>query len=135
MMPAGSRRAGARDDDRLDRLAPFLVGDADHGDVGDIGMTGDRVLDLGGIDVLAAGHDHVLHAVVDVDIAVVIAVRGVAGAHPAVVNRGGGRLRLVPITLHDDRRFDDDFPDRAGRNLGAVRVDDLDRDAGPRDSA
>src|SRR5580692_4033970 len=83
--------AGLHHHDGLDRLAPFVVGHADHGDFGDIGVIADRAFDLGGIDVLAARDDHVLDAVVDIEIAVAVHVAGVAGAQPAVaVERPGG---------------------------------------------
>jgi hypothetical protein len=62
--------AGLHHHDRLHRFAPFVVGDADHGGFGDIRVIADRALDFGGIDVLAAGDDHVLDAVVDVEVAV-----------------------------------------------------------------
>ena len=51
----------------------------------DVGVLGEHVLDLGRIDVLAARHDHVLHAVVQEQEAVGVAVAGVAGPEPAVV--------------------------------------------------
>ena len=40
-----------------------IVGYADHSDLRDVRMARDRVFDLDRVDVLAAGHDHVLHAV------------------------------------------------------------------------
>src|SRR5579883_2097724 len=42
------------------RLAPLLAWDADHGGVDDVGMLQQQHLDVGGIDVEAAGYDHVL---------------------------------------------------------------------------
>src|SRR5579883_3039033 len=64
------------DDDRLDRLAPLIVGHADHGDIGDGGMGEERAFDLRGIDVLAARDDHVLHAIVNEKIAVLVHIAG-----------------------------------------------------------
>src|SRR5207302_6914372 len=60
-------RLGARaeHDQRLDGLAPLLVGDADHGGLGDGGVLVEAVLDLDRRDVLAAGDDHVLLPVGD----------------------------------------------------------------------
>ena len=43
--------------DRLHGLAPLFVGDADAGDVGNGGMLEQHGVDLGGIDVHAAGDD------------------------------------------------------------------------------
>ena len=60
--------AGRLDDERGHQLAPLLVGDADHGDLGDVGVLEDRVLDLDRRHVLAAGDDDVLLAVGDRDV-------------------------------------------------------------------
>jgi hypothetical protein len=75
-------RALAQDDDRLDRLAPALVGHGDHRAIGDRGMSEQRVLNLGRIDVLGAGDDHVLDPVDDVDIAVGVHPASISGVHP-----------------------------------------------------
>ena len=98
-------------------------------------MTEKRVLDLGRIDVLAARHDHVLHPVIDEDVTVLVHIGGVAGAHPAVGDRGGGRVGLVPVALHHDRGADQDFPDRASRRLLTVGRDDLELDPRPGSAA
>src|ERR1700691_3588713 len=50
-------------------------------------MAEQRVLDLGRIDALAARPDHVLHPVMDEDIAVLVPVRSVTGAHPSLAHR------------------------------------------------
>src|ERR1700712_3344721 len=42
-------------DEGGDDFAPLLVGDADHGHLGNLGMAEDRILDLDRADVLAAG--------------------------------------------------------------------------------
>src|SRR5258707_716079 len=66
----GRLPAGLHHHDRLDGFAPFVVGHADHGDFGHVRMVADRAFAFGGIDILAAGDDHVLDAVVDIEIAV-----------------------------------------------------------------
>src|SRR6185369_8775356 len=97
----GRLLAGLHHHDRLDRFTPFVVGDADHGGFGHVRVIADRAFDLGRIDVLAAGDDHVLDAVVDVEVAVLVQVAGVAGAQPAVAaERPGGRFRQVPVAGH-----------------------------------
>src|SRR5947209_4340349 len=58
------RPARLRHDDGFDLFAPALRRHADHGDFGDVGMTVDRVLDFGGINIFAAGNDHVFHTTV-----------------------------------------------------------------------
>src|SRR3546814_2909573 len=56
--------------DRLHRLTPFFVRNADHRDLLHRRVAEDRAFDLGRIDILAAGDDHVLYPVVDEEIAV-----------------------------------------------------------------
>ena len=62
----GQRRGRVQRGDRDRGLAPAFVRDADHGQLGHGRVHGERVLDLGAVDVLAAGDDHVLLAVDDV---------------------------------------------------------------------
>ncbi len=76
----------------LDRLAPPVVGHADDSGVGHPGMGEQGVLDLGGVDVLAAGHDHVLDPVVQEEVAVLAQPAGVTGPEPAVVVEHVARL-------------------------------------------
>src|ERR1051326_363143 len=91
-------RARAEDDEGLDRLAPFLVGQADDRGFRDRGMLEQSVLDLDRRDVLAAGDDHVLLAVADRDVRVVL-VSAVAGVEPALPDRLRRFLGLVPVAL------------------------------------
>src|SRR5437870_10644078 len=90
--------AGAEHDERLHRLTPLLVGDADHGDLGDGRVLVEAVLDLDRRDVLAAGDDHVLLAVGDDDVGAV-EVPAVAGVEPAVDDRLRRVLGLLPVAL------------------------------------
>src|ERR1700678_1373073 len=98
-------------------------------------MAEQRVLDLGRIDALAARPDHVLHPVMDEDIAVLVPVRSVTGAHPSLANRSRGRPRIVPVSLHDDGGSDQDLPDCAPRGFRPILPHDLELETGPRDSA
>ena len=75
--------AGGQHHERLRPLAPALVRDGDHGDVGDRGMGQQRVLHLDGGDVLAAGDDDVLGPVHQLDVAVGVAHPEIAGVEPA----------------------------------------------------
>ncbi len=61
-------------------FAPAFVGQAHHRDLRDGGMLGEYRFDLDGVDVLPTGDDHVLHAVGDEQVAVLVDVPGVAGA-------------------------------------------------------
>ena len=63
-------------------------------------MGGQDVLHLGAVDVLAAGDDHVLLAVDDPDVALVVLTNQVTGVEPAAGERLGGGLRVVPVARH-----------------------------------
>ena len=55
--------AGAGFDDGVDGLAEFVVRDADHSGIGDVGVFGEGGLDLGRVDVGPAADDEVDAAV------------------------------------------------------------------------
>ncbi len=107
--------AGAQLDKGLRRLAAVIVGNADHDHFLHRGMVIDRLLDHLRIDVEAAGDDHVLLAVDQIEIAVTVHVADIAGQE-AVADKGlRGFLRPVPVALGDVRPLDADFADFAGR--------------------
>ena len=118
--------SGFSDDDGLDRLAPSIVGHADDGDIRDGGMVEQRVLDLGGVHVLAARDDHVLHPVGEEEIAVLIEKARVTRPEPSVgVERPGRLLRLAPVALEVLHRARPDLSHRPSRTvLSAPRLDD-----------
>ena len=120
-MTAGARR---RDDDGVHPLAPLLVGHADHRGRGDGRVLGEHVLHLDRVHVLAAGDDHVLDPVGDVDEAVVVHVAAVAGVHPAAAQRLGGLLGPVPVAEHHVAAAAHDLADRAAGDLDVVGADD-----------
>jgi len=94
----GDLVAVAQHDHRTAYLAPGGVGDADQGAFGDgrVGVQG--LLHLGGVDVLAAGDDHVLEPAGDVQVPVVVDLSQVTGAEPATLGeRRPGRVRLPPV--------------------------------------
>ena len=74
-------------DERVRRLAPLLVRQADDRRFLHRGMAQQHALDLDRRDVLAAADDHVLEAVADLDVAVRMDDRGVAGVEPAAAQR------------------------------------------------
>ena len=94
------RRARRDHDERHHGLAPLLVRDADHRDLGHGGMREDAVFDLDRRHVLAARDDHVLLAVRDREVVLVVDRAAVAGVEPAVVNGLGRLLGLVPVAGH-----------------------------------
>src|SRR6266511_5137319 len=89
--------AGRRHQHRPDLLAHHLVRHADHGCLEYARRAGKRVLHLDAVHVRAAPVDHVLYPVDDVDESVRVETGEGAGVQPAVDERLGSRLRLVPV--------------------------------------
>src|ERR1700691_3105341 len=122
-------------DDGPHGLAPPLIRDADHGDLGEIRVGGEDILDLCRIDVLASGDDQVLSPVDEVDPTLVVQVPEVAGAQPAVLGeRGGCLLRPVPVACEVLFRAGPDLTNLALRDIDSVPPEDLDLDPGVRPS-
>ena len=90
----------------------------------------EELLDLARVDVLPAADDHVLDPAGDVDVAVGVHHRQVAGVHPAGrVDRLGGLLRLVPVAEHHRVAAGAQLAGlAAGQRPPGLRVDDLDLD-------
>ena len=117
--------------DRTGYLAPLLVLDRDHRDVADARIFANERFDVRRIHVEPAGDDHVLLAVDDVEVAVVVEPAHVAraqerppvGMDPGCVAR---RLGLVVIAKHHRARAPDDLADLTARQDLAFVVDDLD---------
>ena len=91
--------AGGGLDDRLDLLAHLGLGDAEDGDVGHGGVQHQDVLDLLGVDVDAARHDHEQLAVGQIEVALVVEVADVPQRGPALVVEGLARLLGVVVVL------------------------------------
>ena len=89
--------ASRRLDDRLDLLAPVVVGDAEDRGVGDRGVREQHALDLGRIDVDAAGDDHVGLAVAEEQVAVVVEVADVADGEEAGPAVGLGLVLVLEV--------------------------------------
>ena len=91
VLDAARRRSRSRpsrsDDEGHGHLAPPLVGPADHRHLEHRVVLVEHPLDLGAGDVLAAGDDHVLEAVDDEEVAVLVAHADVAGVEPAAGER------------------------------------------------
>src|SRR5690606_36075617 len=78
-------------------LAPFRVRPSDHRRERNPRHLADDLLDLGGVDPLAAGLDQVLGAPGDHEVAVGLDAREVAGIEPAVVVDGWTGLAEVAL--------------------------------------
>src|SRR3954454_14535718 len=112
-----------------DLLAHLLVGHRDHGGLGHGGVLVEDLLDLARIDVVAAADDHVLLAVDDEEVAVLVDAGHVARVEPAVVQDLLRGVVAVPVALHQVVAADRDLADLALAHLVAVLVDDLHLDA------
>ena len=127
----GEGGTGAQGDERLGRLAAVVVRDPDDDALVDGGVLVDRLLDRLRIDVVAARDDHVLVALDDVEIAVLVHGADVAG-HEEAVDEGGRRvLRALPVAGEHVRPLDPDLPRLAGRQQARriVEGDDVHDDA------
>ena len=100
------RGAGLRHDEGDRQLVLDLVGHRHDADLGHVGMPAQKLLDLAGIDVLAAALEHVVGAADEEDEAVLVAAHDVAGVVPAV-DQALLRVGLaVEIARHQRRRAD-----------------------------
>ena len=102
---SGSSAApGTRHHDRGDVLAEHLVRHADDGRFEDRRVLVQHLLDLARVDVVAAADDHLLLAIDEEQVAVLVEVAEITGGEPALaVDRGRRRVRVVPVAA-DDRR-------------------------------
>ena len=98
------------DDRRDDDLAPALVGHADDRSLHDLRAVGQHVLELGRVDVLAAGDDHVLRAADDPVEALLVLAREVAGLEPAVCE-SAALCGVLPVAAHHVGRAHPDLAD------------------------
>src|SRR5574337_798813 len=120
----------ARDHERLHRLPPLLVGDADDRHLEDGRMAAEDLLDLARVDVGAPADDHILLPIGDEEVAALVQVADVTGVKPAAAERLGGGLGLPPVPLHDQVAPDHDLPHLARQDLAVLVVNDPDPDAG-----
>src|SRR5262249_38179239 len=86
-----------------------------------------RVLDLSRVDVVAAADDDLLLAADDEQEPVLVEVTEVAGAQPVAAEGGGGRPRIVPVSLHHVQAAGHDLADvlRPRRQRPALVIPDL----------
>src|SRR5690606_6220833 len=116
----------ARDHQRVHLLAPLLAGDADDDGLLHVRMRVQGFLHFPGIDVAAAGDDHLLLAVGDVEEAVLVEPADVAAALPDAVAVGRRRLRVVEVADHLVVARGDDLAFPARREQVALVIHDRD---------
>src|SRR5260370_15992016 len=88
----------------------------------------ENVLDLAGIDILAAAYDHVLAPALNTAIPVLVETPQIAGVKPAFgIDCRSRRFRIVEIVFHDGVSASADFAYLSDRhNRAGFRTDDLD---------
>ena len=99
------RTAGLADDESDRLLALDLVVDRHHRRLRDVGMALQHALDVGRIDILAAGDEHVVGAADEIVEAVGVAAEHVAGDVEAVRRDRRRHVRAVVIAEHQGRAF------------------------------
>src|SRR4051794_14197665 len=108
-----------------DLLPHLLVGHSDHGGLGDGGVLVEDLLDLARVDVVAPADDHVLLAVDDEEVAVLVDLGHISRVEPAVAHDLLRGVVAVPVALHEVVTADGDLAPLTLRDLLAVLVDDL----------
>ena len=101
--------------DRRRLFAEYPVRQADDGGIHDRRMAVQNLLDLDAVDVLAAADQHVLLAIDDVEEALLVDLREIAGLEPVVLEGFLRRLGLVPVTTHDIGPTHPQFADHVRR--------------------
>ena len=100
---SASTVASGRSSTKASGVSPhFRSGCATTAQTSDRRVAVEHVLDLERGDVLAAGDDDVLAAVLDLDVAVGLHHREVAGVEPAAAERLLGRRAVLEVALHRD---------------------------------
>src|SRR5215467_3167674 len=85
-----------------DLLAVLGIRQANDLYVADLRVGIEEFLDLTGIDVLTAANDHVLDTPNNIDIAINIHCRQVAGMHPVgLIDSTSRLLRIIPVAQHN----------------------------------
>jgi hypothetical protein len=100
-------------------LAPLVVGYPDDRHLDHATQREDGVLDLDRRDVLAAGDDHVLLAVEDAQVPLLVEQTAVAGVEPTAGQGGGGLFGLAPVPGHHGVRTGQHLTVLVDADLGA----------------
>ncbi len=118
--------SGLEDDEGDDVLAEDRVRGTHHGDLLDGFVLHQRMLDVGGVHVVAAPDDDVLRSADDVEVAVAVELAEITRDQPAVapgLRRGFGVVVVLALAAG---HLEADLSDLSGRQRVAVVADDLD---------
>ena len=97
---------------------------AEDGSGADRWMREQGILNLGRRDVLATPPDHLLEPPVQEHVSILIAVAGIAGVKPAVLDGGRRDLGRVPVARRHHRIAEAELTDLTGVDIAAIRLDD-----------
>src|SRR5262245_24750862 len=97
------------DYNRVYRFPPRRVGYPENGSFQDRWVLVEDFFDLGTVDVLTTGDDHVLGTINEENVALGIHTTEIAAVIPPVTQGVGGLFGFVPVALHDIRATHDDF--------------------------
>lgn len=100
-------------------FTPFVVSTSDHTTGRHGRVLVERILHFDRRDVLAAGDDDVLGAILELDVAVGVHDTEIAGMKPAAGERLIRRFAVLQVALHDDVATEHHFADglTVGRRL------------------
>ena len=112
------------------------MGNADRAGLLDFGMEVEDLVDVPWVDVEAAGDDHVLFPVDDVEIPILIHRGDVARVAPAVAERLGRLVGPVLVAQHHLGTLDDQLPPLSHRDVGhlVLEIHDPGQGVGDRDA-
>jgi hypothetical protein len=89
-----------------------------------------------GIDVHSTRDDHVLLAVNQEQVSILIDVSEITGVQPAGDDRLGSEVRALVVAGHHERASTADFADLAGRQFAAIQLRTISQQsAGPQCAA
>src|SRR5262245_44233266 len=93
----GKRAPGLADDGGRDDLAPLRVGYSEDRRLANRRMLRDDGLDFARIDIFATRHNHVFHAIADVEVPVRILVADVSGSKESAAERTFTFPNVLPV--------------------------------------
>ena len=111
--------------DSAGNLSQPLIRKADHGHILDIRICCHEILDLHGIEVLAAGDDDILLAVHKPEEPVLVLARHISRMEPSILEGFCRSSRILVVALHEAGTLDAELADAALGYFVSCLVDDL----------
>src|SRR5262249_8303652 len=120
------------DHHRVHRFSPGRIGHTEDGGFQDSRVLVEDFFDLGAIDILAAGDNHILGTINQENVALGIHATEIAAVIPPMTESVGSLLGFMPVALHDMRAAHDHFANLVRWQVVATGVDDSDINASHR---